>query len=88
MESRARRDIPLWERWTNGAELVGSGKKVRVTFDWDDPEAYDIGYLEDLTKDGEVSIRHEDGTITFAWPFLDAQVIEPPIIEEDPAELP
>lgn len=52
------------------------GKRVRVILDELDPQAYVDGVLELLDEYGQVQIRNDDGTLSYAWPALDMELLE------------
>lgn len=47
------------------------GKRVTVTFGVNGARHHRTGVLLDLTDDGDVDVRTDDGTIHYLWPMID-----------------
>jgi hypothetical protein len=56
--------------------LIGSGKRVRVVMDRDDPHAFSEGELVGLTDDGQGTVIEDDGLRHYVWPVLEVSVLE------------
>lgn len=51
-------------------QLAMMQKRVKITLDWDDPNAVAVGQLVGLSEDGQATIIQDDMMRHYVWPVL------------------